>query len=154
MNWEAVSAIAELCGAIAVVVTLAYLSLQMKQNTTAMKGTTIDAVTDRLFQEQRWSAELADIFGKLAVDPDSLSQVERIRYLNWISAGLRNRQNEYFQFKQGSLDTQVWEASVRMIPLFLSEPSARKWWDSNSKSLFAEDFRDFVNGVVGSGADA
>jgi len=143
MNWEAVGAIAELCGAVAVVATLVYLALQVKQNTIAMKGT-----TNRLFQEQRWAADLADTFAKFAADPDSLTQPERIRYLNWISAGLRNRQNEYFQYKQGSLDEQIWETTVSMIPFFLAETSARKWWDSNSASLFAGEFREFVNGIL------
>ncbi len=146
MTWEAISAIAEVCGVIAVIVTLVYLAIQIKQSTVAMRGTTINAVTDRIFQEQRWAADLADTFAKFH-DPDSLTVPEKIRYLNWINSGLRNRQNEYFLYKQGSLDEQVWQASVSMIPLFLSEPIARKWWDE-SKSLFADDFRKFVDSLV------
>jgi len=36
MNWEALGAIAELVGAAAVVITLVYLSIQMKTNTSAI----------------------------------------------------------------------------------------------------------------------
>lgn len=154
MNWEAVGAIAELCGAIAVVVTLVYLALQVNQNTVAMKGTTIDAVTDRIFQEQRWAADLAEVFFKIESDPKSVTPPERIKYLSWISAGLRNRQNEFFQHQQGSLDDQIWDATIRTIPLFLSEPSARAWWDSGRSSLFADDFRIFVNGILEENSDS
>ena len=37
MNWEAVGAIAELLGAIAVFLTLAYLALQVRQNANALR---------------------------------------------------------------------------------------------------------------------
>ena len=36
MNWEAIGALAELAGAFAVVLTLIYLSMQLRQNTIAM----------------------------------------------------------------------------------------------------------------------
>ena len=40
MNWEAIGAVGEVLGAVAVVLTLIYLSLQIRQNTKAMKGAT------------------------------------------------------------------------------------------------------------------
>lgn len=38
MNWEAVGAVAESTGAVAVIVTLIYLSLQMRQNSRLLKA--------------------------------------------------------------------------------------------------------------------
>jgi len=40
MNWDAVGAIAELIGATAVVLTLVYLSIQLRQNTRAVEHAT------------------------------------------------------------------------------------------------------------------
>ena len=37
MNWEAIGAIGEFVGALAVVLTLGYLALQVRQNTTGMR---------------------------------------------------------------------------------------------------------------------
>ena len=152
LDWEKYVAIAEICGAVAVIVTLIYLAIQIRQSTIATRGATINAVTDRIFQEQRWAAELADTFSKFVDDPESLSRSEKTRYLNWVNSGLRNRQNEYFLYKQGSLDEQIWRASVAMIPYFLSEPMAQNWWN-NQNSLFASEFRDFVNSVVEQSSD-
>ena len=38
MNWEAISAIAGLLGAIGVIITLIYLSVQIKQNNKQLRG--------------------------------------------------------------------------------------------------------------------
>ena len=46
MNWDALSAIGQTVGALAVVISLIYLAVQMRQNTRAVRGTSFQAVTD------------------------------------------------------------------------------------------------------------
>jgi len=45
MNWDAISAIGEILGAIAVVATLGYLAVQIRQNTTALSVSSFHAST-------------------------------------------------------------------------------------------------------------
>ena len=44
MNWEGVSTIAEVVGAIAVVLTLIYVAIQIKQNTAASRAQSINQI--------------------------------------------------------------------------------------------------------------
>ena len=44
MNWEAIGAVGEVVGAIAVVVTLVYLTLQLKQNTQSVQNSAWQAI--------------------------------------------------------------------------------------------------------------
>ena len=46
MNWEAIGAIGEIIGAIAVLLTIIYLADQIKQNTKAVKAATQQAISD------------------------------------------------------------------------------------------------------------
>jgi len=55
MNWDAVGAIGELVSAIAVVVTLAYVAMQLRQNTDAMRSSTWQSIQDA---EQRYDTLL------------------------------------------------------------------------------------------------
>jgi len=55
MNWDALSAIGELLGATGVVVTLIYLSVQIRQNTRAIRGSTLNVLTGHHVHELRWS---------------------------------------------------------------------------------------------------
>ena len=43
MNWEAISAIGQLIGALAVIITIIYLAIQMKQNTAAVATSTYES---------------------------------------------------------------------------------------------------------------
>ena len=43
MNWEAIGAIGEMVSAIGVIATLGYLAVQIKQNTRAIRGATLNA---------------------------------------------------------------------------------------------------------------
>ena len=45
MNWEALGAIGEIVGAVALVVTLGYLALQIRQNTQVLRSATHPAWT-------------------------------------------------------------------------------------------------------------
>ena len=60
MHWDAIGAIGEIVGAIAVVATLAYLAIQMRQNTTQLKNAT------------SWNINqgLAQIHGQHSSDPE------------------------------------------------------------------------------------
>jgi hypothetical protein len=81
MNWEAVGAIAELLGAAGVVVTLVYLSVQVRQNSREI----VDSRTQRVFElmiETRSSfaeGKIAPIQAKVDAN-EELSPEEQIRY--------------------------------------------------------------------------
>ena len=46
----------------------------------------------------------------------------------WLTAALLARQNEFFQYRRGLLDREVWEASEGIIQAILSTSWARNWW--------------------------
>src|SRR5262245_27091296 len=61
LNWEAVGAIGEILGALGVIATLLYLSVQIRQNTRHMGGEAVIAIaqiTDKLTSEVRDDPEL------------------------------------------------------------------------------------------------
>jgi hypothetical protein len=56
MNWEAIGAIGELVSAVAVVLSLIYVALQLRQNTGALRSSTWQAIQE---SEQRFDEMLA-----------------------------------------------------------------------------------------------
>lgn len=46
MNWEALGALGEIAGAMAVIVTLVYLSVQIRQNTKASRVAAVQAASE------------------------------------------------------------------------------------------------------------
>ena len=50
MNWEALGAIGEIVGAVAVIATLGYLAVQIRQNTRSVRAATLQSVLARVYR--------------------------------------------------------------------------------------------------------
>ena len=48
MNWEAIGAVGETVGALAVLVTLVYLAMQIRQNTKAVQAAAVDSANSQV----------------------------------------------------------------------------------------------------------
>jgi len=83
MNWEALAAVGEILGAVAVFVTLLYLAIQVRQNTAAMTTSTYDSIISG-FNDVNGivvnNPEVASILHRGSADPGSLSDAEAIQY--------------------------------------------------------------------------
>ena len=60
VNWDAVGAIAEILGAVAVFATLAYLTIQVKQNSKLLRATIREQRTGSSHRIIQWSAEFEE----------------------------------------------------------------------------------------------
>ena len=147
MNWEALGAIGELVGAAAVLATLVYLALQMRQNTRAVRiaaRTTLQEAFSSVGDLLAHSPQLAELYLKGCMDYRALSRTDRLRF----SGILQN-----YLFSIEMLDQQASEGMVetttlieRLRPLF-EQPGVRDWWSQNSK-LFRPTFVRTVEGVI------
>ena len=140
VNWDAVSAYSEVIGAIAVVISLVYLALQIRQNTRAIRGSTLDAITAHMQEELRWSSEMPGVFRKALDDPESLTFEESWQLSEWVTAAFTARQNEFHQFRQGLLDEDVWEASENIIRLLMGMQWVQNWWREYGRKNLARSF--------------
>lgn len=118
MNWDsigAIGAIGEIVSAVAVVVSILYLSIQIRSNTKATKASaSFDATHSwALSNEQMplFSDEMIEVFHKTydqnAAHSD-FSTVENIRALAHHRALLQKLEGQYFLYKYGYLDPGVW----------------------------------------------
>ena len=105
MNWEAIGAIGEIVGAFAVVATLGYLAVQIRQNT-ERERLTQEFASNQYFNELRMlvagDEALADIEARGVDDLSSLTRVERRRFdelmVSWIWA-----MQKFYQQDQASM---------------------------------------------------
>ena len=140
VNWDAVSAGSEVIGAIAVVISLVYLAVQIRQNTMAVRGSTLDAITAHMQEELRWSSEMPVVFRKAMEDPAALTYEESWQLSEWVTAAFTARQNEYHQYRQGMLDEEVWEAIENIIRLLMGIAWIREWWQEYGRKQLAQSF--------------
>ena len=153
MNWEAIGALAELAGAAGVVLTLVYLSVQLRQNTRAIQGSEVTyrsnlemATNARFFDLRRdiySDPELASIWTRGLVDPDMLAKGEWDRFFNYFTSWVFAMGEQYRIQADLLVDRQ--EVLAPALQDFFRYPGARKAW----KTGFGYDaeFTEFLNKI-------
>ena len=150
MNWDALGAIAEAVGAAAVVATLAYLAIQIRQNTISARSATYQSIVNT-------SAELAitfsrdesfaDLFARGASNPDCLTSAERIRLHAHIYTVFRCYELIFHQYELRAIEKSVWEGWRRNMSRFLRMIGYRSVWES-TKAEFPPSFVAEVESVL------
>jgi hypothetical protein len=148
MNWDAIGAVGEVLGAMAVVVSLLYLAAQIRLNSRIVKGERTHNITQTIQTELRWSGDYAEVFVKMLQDSSSLTDVEAFKLGEWLTAAMMARQNEYIQYRQDLVDEDIWLANRGIIKSILSMPWCRNWWENFDKVAFVPGFVELVDTIM------
>ena len=147
MNWEAIGALAELCGAAAVVVTLVYLALQVRQNNELRRSESRQALVGNDVASLAANLEHTDVFAKY-VSEQMLSPEEQLRMSFMFALDIRNREFEYFQYQHGLLDEETWLSYRQVLLINHSSALGRKWWDRVGRSIVDPEFAKAVDQLL------
>ena len=131
MNWDAIGTIAEVAGAIAVVVTLLYLAIQIRQSTSATRAGTsayIDSALARTVGPLRDDPGFAAVWLKGCKDLNSLDEIERLRFTSHLLDMLNLAEHVHQVEKQGLSGTHIDYISWVSL-LYRDNPGIRSFLD-------------------------
>jgi len=146
VTFEAFGNVGDFIGGIGVVVTLAYLALQIRQNSSALKAASAQAVLGALTQSiasvaSSSAASRVAILGQ--TDFDRLSEDEQLQFALWLLGWFRVFEQAHQQFMAGVLDPVQWKGHAAQIESTMQSPAVRRWW-SVRRMLFDPAFRRFI----------
>ena len=147
MNWEAVGAISQIVGAVLVGITLIYLAVQLRQNTSALKSSTFLAISTLMGSTMEvWAthSDLAPLLIKAQAGLDELSPDERARFGFLMMMAFRRVETVVVQRHLGFIDRELTEGFERSALSVLHSKGVRQWWDA-SKSAFSNVFSAWVD---------
>ena len=140
----------EFVGALGVVISLAYLARQMRQNTTSVRAASFNSMTEnslRLLEPSFRDGDFADFLHRAQRDPSSLSPIEVVRWDAYMTAVYRHFGNLVYQYRVGALDRQMWQSYRDTLKKHLSTPSWRAWFEEN-KGVFSTSLVELVERSV------
>ena len=150
MNWEIASALAEIVGAVAVVLTLAYLAVQIRQNTNAVKAASHHAVTDS-FNALNVSVIQDPKVGRLwrlgNEGYANLTEDEQVSFSFMMISYIRIFETLYYQRKIGTMEEQLFLSEERTAQWMLTNLGFREWWAANPIS-FSPEFRKYIDTLI------
>lgn len=150
MNWDAIGAIGELAGALAVVFTLFYLAVQIRQNTSAVKASTHHAISDSFNVVNKLLASdpnIARIFRLGNTGLSALSEDEQVAYSFILTMFMRVSETLYYQHKQGFTEQQTFLTEDNTLKWAFSNLGFREWWQTNPIS-FSPDFQQYIADLI------
>jgi hypothetical protein len=145
MNWEALGAIGEIVGAVAVVLTLGYLAVQIRQNTKSVRSSTRHAfiASGGAIQIAFAEAEAAAVLVKGGRAYSDLSLEQRFQFTMLMRAMLGIGEDSFLQAREGLLDRELWDARARIVAETLRQPGMEDWWKKN-QHIYSTSFQEAV----------
>jgi hypothetical protein len=149
LSFQEWGTVAEIFGALAVIVSLLYVAVQIKQNNRINQGIAIQQAYASTQEIYSWYANNSDVNELLAKfsQGETLTLPESVRIQN-LMMGMVEQYEVYFILnKLKMVDEETFHSFFRKIILALGTPSARQWFTRNS-TFFRRDFVEFVNNFL------
>ena len=146
MSIEELGSIGELIAAIATVLTLVYLAIQVRQNTRALKASTFQSISSELGQNVQPllnTPDMAAIFAKSTTEPSALTKDERLKIQALYLAMFRQLESVFVQTELGSIDREFVAGAELSLLSLLNTPFCSEWWES-AKPIFYQPFVSYV----------
>lgn len=151
MNWDVVSAVAEIIGAVAVVATLLYLAVQIRQANRQDLLVSFQHTHDTVNSFCRMIAEsehLAEIVSRGRESYGELSDEDRMRFDHVHLHLLNIIESHLFQTHQAGSDARYCDWAIQNMAeiarAYFSFPGTRDFW-KGAEAFFDADVRKLVN---------
>ncbi len=142
MNWDAISAISQLIGSIAVVLSVLYLALQVHRSTRVAKLATQDAAAAALRDVTKPLMENAELERIWRVGLEDIGA----RFFHAAYQFLKAFETIHFHYVYGLMDRQLFEGWHGLLRHYILAPGMAHYWKLRPE-VFSERFRNFVNSL-------
>jgi hypothetical protein len=138
MNWEAIGAVAELLGSLAVVATLIFLLKQIKTNSIMIQNSTTQGAADAVAAWSRQltgDPELYRIYRNGLKDDLSLGKEERGIFDLVMFQAFNSISSIFLQYKNGGFDEDRLDKEMHVFESNYDTPGGRASWERQKHML-------------------
>lgn len=139
MNLQDLASIAEVVGGFAVLATLIYLAIEVRDNTRVLKAT---ATNGTALMWSEWNTMMSQhpdrvLFAR-SMDPkeslENFDPTEQVT-LDFLGRGMLQKWSAgFYQYEAGILDAEQWENWITWCHSFLTLPVWAAWWSDEIKA--------------------
>ncbi len=152
MTLESIATAASILASLAVVLTLAFIWMQLRQNASLMRLTAAQVSAQLLTQNLARVVEHADLAELLVREGNGdldLTEAEALRLSNFLSVSWRNYEVLHMHRRYSAFEEELWQAVDARIRNSFLNPNVRDWWQ-RSRDYYAPSFAAYVDGMMAS----
>ena len=147
MSLEDLANLGELFGGVAVVVSLVYLAVQVRHGSSAARtATTAGILGNSAHMNSIMAGDVAPVIAKRRAG-ESLDEEDTFRYSTFMYGIMSQHWQVHYQFHQGMLDDEIFEAYRRRTRFILQNPGVLEWW-AEFAFRFPDSFREWVDALI------
>jgi len=142
---EQVYYIGEIFGLAAVIGSLIFVGLQVRQNAQAVRVNMAHGISTEWLTMQLDTAsdtELAGIVFKANQNLEDVSGDEKMRYYLWMNCFFLALSDAYYQYRQGTFSADAWFGFKAHFTNLANMPGIRAYWNER-KEFYPESFRNY-----------
>ena len=152
MNWDAIAAIAETLGALAVFLSLIYLAIQTKNNTRALRSAAFHQVRDSFSDVSLAFAQdpsIGNLLTRAMENDPGLTQDEIVQFGFILTTLVRRGESAYFQSTDGALQMEAWNGIKETLIVAISNVYGQAWWKT-TRGRFTSDYTEVLQHAINS----
>jgi hypothetical protein len=135
LNWEAVSALAEVFGVIAVLVSLIYIGFEVRRNTRQARLSAQRDLVQELGQLSSClttNSELASILLEGAKELENLDAIKQMQFRSYMNHLFALFEQQHLLNHERGGDPETWVAVRSMMDDFLKQTGCKQWWQQRA----------------------
>lgn len=147
MSLEDLGNLGEFVAAAAVVVSLIYLALQIRQNTDSLREAARRSTQDTIYRLNLLfveNPEVAALAMRGAAEAESLDPLKISRLHMLFMTTFLHYQDVYHRSQRSLIEPHLWDVQESHMLRFLQQKGLSAWWDRNKRSL-SSDFAQYVD---------
>ncbi len=151
MTLEQASFLAEIIAAIAVVASLIYLGIQVRNSRLQAKSDAIDLITKERSEFVKMMSQdydLSLIVPKGLAATSKLPANEYYRFNNFIYYIFITLESGYRKWESNDLDDKLWQAWDEAILWWLLFPGVQTWWKHNIVPGYTASFKNYIDSII------
>ena len=135
MNWEAIATFSEVIGAAGIIVTLVYLAIQIRSNTTSTIASSRWAIANgyREILNLSLDPENADAFREGLWEYRSMPYERQIKFGILMANETQFFQAVFAQYEAGQLDAATNDAYLQWFSGLVATPGGGQWWEDTRR---------------------
>ena len=150
MNWEMVSALGQAVAAVAVIPSLIYLAVQIREQNKERRRAGINILTAQwsdLVRSAQESREFAVTFLQGMRSFEDLDAPDKLMFSAFFTRYTRNCEGMFIYYRDGALEKALWDEVERTMTDYFAYPGVREWWITR-KHWLTDEFRAVVEAII------
>ena len=147
MEW---GALGEILGGVAIIISLIYVGIQIRQNTMAQRLDTSHRISEDLADVYLFpsgSEEMARIFIDGMTGEAQLEGPDHMRFYGYLHKFFRTMENAHYQYRHGALEWPAYEGVTRQFQFIVSTTGGQRYWRERSH-WYNDEFSAFVDELI------